>query len=93
LSSAGFQVLTAASGDEALLIAADSPVDVVLLDYSMPGLSPQDTLAGLRRVHPGLPVVCLSGLGMALEGATAQLIKPVSRDQLVETLESALRPR
>lgn len=92
LSSAGFRVLSAASGDEALEVARTTPVDAVLLDYSMPGLSAQETLAGLRRSWPAMPVVCLSGLGIALEGATSHLVKPVSRGELVAAVEKALRP-
>lgn len=90
LADAGFVVLTAASGDEGLRASAEGSPDVVLLDYSMPGLSPQATLAGLRRERPSLPVVCLSGLVTPLEGATLQLIKPVTRDELLAALERAL---
>lgn len=90
LSSAGFRVLSAASGEEALQLAHSSPVDAVVLDYSMPGLSAQETLAALRRRWPSLPVVCLSGLGITLEGATSQLLKPASRGDLVAAVAHAL---
>jgi PAS domain S-box-containing protein len=93
LRAAGFTVLTAASGAEAIAAAAGAPIDVVLLDYSMPGLSAEETLRGLRTTRPGLPVVCLSGLGATLEGATAQLTKPVSQEVLVGTLLRALEPK
>ena len=92
LASAGFRVVCAASGDEALELARVTTVDAVVLDYSMPGLSAQDTLAGLRGHWPGIPVVCLSGLGMTLEGATSQLTKPASRGELLAAVEKALRP-
>ncbi len=92
LRSAGFRVVSAASGEEALELVRSTPVDAVVLDYSMPGLSAQQTLAGLRSRSPKLPVVCLSGLGIALEGATLQLTKPASRGELVAAVEKALRP-
>lgn len=93
LTAAGFEVLCAASGDEGVRLAAEAPVDVVVMDYSMPGLSPQDSLAALRRAHPGLPVLCLSGMGLTLEGANAQLVKPVSRAELLTAVEAALASR
>lgn len=93
LRAAGFKVLLASSGELALRLASGHTIDAVVLDYSMPGLSAQDTLAGLRRGRPGLPVVCLSGLGTTLEGATSQLIKPASRGELVRAIEEALRAR
>ncbi|MEW5742658.1 MAG: ATP-binding protein [Myxococcota bacterium] len=90
VKAAGFTVLDAASGEEGVRLAQTTPVDVVLLDYSMPGLSPQATLKALRQVRPNLPVVSLSGLGVTLEGATAHLAKPVTPDELVKALEAAL---
>ena len=39
-----------------------------------------------------LVLVCLSGLGISLEGATSQLLKPASRGDLVAAVEKALRP-
>ncbi len=95
LTAAGFEVLLAASGDEGLRLAELAPVDVVVMDYSMPGISPQECLAGLRRDDPELPVLCVSGTGLTLEGVNAQLVKPVSRAELLAALESALsgRPR
>jgi len=91
LTAEGYTVLGVASGEEALARVADTAVDVVLLDYSMPGLSAEETLARLQRARPGLPVVSLSGLGVTLAGTHAQLIKPVSREALVDTLERVLR--
>lgn len=93
LSAAGFEVLLAASGEEGLRLAAQAPVDAVVMDYSMPGLSPQECLAALRRADPGLPVLCLSGMGLTLEGVTAQLVKPVSRAELLAAVEAALSQR
>ncbi len=92
LSAVGYTVLDAASGEEALRLAEASPVDVVVLDYSMPGLSAEETFAGLQRLRPGLPVVCLSGLNVTLAGARVQLLKPVRQAELVAALEAAVLP-
>lgn len=91
LTASGFRVLHAASGTEALEVAAREPVDVVLLDFSMPGLSAAETLSGLRATNAALPVVCLSGLDVTLDGATAHLVKPVGHELLVRTLLAALK--
>ncbi|MCC6336736.1 MAG: response regulator [Myxococcales bacterium] len=91
--AAGFTALDAASGEEGVRLASTRPVDVVLLDYSMPGQSPQATLKALRQLQPNLPVVSLSGLGVTLEGVTAHLAKPVRPEELVKVLEAALSGR
>lgn len=93
LASAGFSVLMASGGEEAVKIIANGRADVVLLDYSMPGLSAEDTLRQLRALDPRLPVLCLSGLAVTLEGADAHLIKPVPREELVAALHRALEAR
>lgn len=52
--------LEAASGEEALDILSRQPVDLVLLDLTMPGISGYDVLAELRRRHLTVPVVVVS---------------------------------
>lgn len=60
-SKQGFFFLEAADGAEALAICDREPVDCVVLDVDMPGLSGFDVLAELHRSRPALPVVMLSG--------------------------------
>lgn len=59
----GYTVLEADRGDEGLRIlrSADPPVDLVLLDLIMPGLSGRQTLEQIRLLAPTLPVVLISG--------------------------------
>ena len=45
----------AASGAEALQRMADTPVDVVLLDMTMPGMNGIETLKQIKLDHPRLP--------------------------------------
>ncbi|HJO24576.1 MAG: histidine kinase N-terminal 7TM domain-containing protein [Myxococcota bacterium] len=63
LKAAGFDVLTASSGDAALsrLEEPGTGVDLVILDITMPGLSGIETHARLRADHPELPVLLSSG--------------------------------
>ena len=60
----GHDVQTAASGAEALLLAAAQPPEVILLDVMMPGLNGLDVLKTIRAhpVHKDLPVVVFSAL-------------------------------
>jgi two-component system cell cycle sensor histidine kinase/response regulator CckA len=65
LEHAGFQVLTAESGQEAVLALRErrDSIDVVLLDLTMPQMDGETTFHALRRIRPDLPVVFMSGHG------------------------------
>lgn len=56
----GYRVLEAASAHDVISAAATRP-DLVVLDINMPGGTVHDTLGGLRELHPGLPILVLSG--------------------------------
>jgi PAS domain S-box-containing protein len=92
LEAEGFEVVHAASAEEALLIAATRALSLITLDIMLPNMDGWDFLhqvkqsPTLRRV----PVVIISieadrNKGFAL-GAAAVLVKPVSRQMLYETL-------
>jgi len=61
LSATGYQVLTAADGRAALAIAKQQPVDVVVTDLKMPGLSGLNLLDILKELLPTVEVLFLSG--------------------------------
>ena len=63
LQNAGYQVLEARDGQEALEVFRRYPVDVVLLDISMPRIGGAETFAELRRVRPQTRVLFSSGYG------------------------------
>ncbi len=56
-----WQVHVAESGDEALAVAARVPLDVVVTDHRMPGMSGVDLLEKLRRTHPDVAGIVLTG--------------------------------
>ena len=60
LKMAGYNALTAQSGEEALDIVAKYEVDLVLLDIIMPGLDGNQTLIKLKELKPDLTVIMLS---------------------------------
>jgi CheY-like chemotaxis protein len=79
LVRAGYMVVSACDGEEALRVAAETAPDLVLLDMLLPKLSGQDVLRSLRSTlqTASIPIVVLSSLPQSNErklkrdGATA----------------------
>lgn len=71
LTKAGFQVVTAQDGEEALSIVRASPPDVILLDMLLPKLGGEQVLEALKLdpVTAGIPVIILSSLSQKNEAA------------------------
>lgn len=62
LEKAGYEVLTASSGTEALRLAASQSVDLVVSDHLMPGMSGTELAKQLKAIRPGLPILLMSGV-------------------------------
>lgn len=93
LRSLGYRVLEGADGPEGLEICRREPVDLVLMDWSMPGLSGPETLAALRALNPRLRVVICSGYTLKpeqLQGCAAVLSKPIFVEELWEVVRQVL---
>ncbi|MGA2902186.1 MAG: response regulator [Candidatus Korobacteraceae bacterium] len=60
LETHGFKVLTASSGQQGLAFFDDHKIDLVVLDYYMPGLNGGQVAAEMRRRRPGIPIIFLS---------------------------------
>jgi CheY-like chemotaxis protein len=60
LERAGYKVLTAADGHSGLELFATHPVDVVVLDYSMPGMHGGQVAEKMRQTKPEIPILLLS---------------------------------
>ncbi len=99
LEEAGYRVLTASGGQEGLAVLADHPNEVaaVVTDLLMPEMSGVETIGALRRQHPGLPIIAISGLidGTAQDaldaGAQLFLAKPFTAETLCAALAELLR--
>jgi PAS domain S-box-containing protein len=67
LARAGFEVWTAADGEEAVALFRErgERVGVVLLDLTMPNLGGEETFAALRAIRPDVPVLMVSGYNEA----------------------------
>ena len=99
LKKRGFSVVVAGSAEEALR-AASSPLDLVLSDLRMPGMSGLDLIKELRRINPDLQVVLMTAFGTvasAVEamkhGAADYLTKPVDLDELEVIVTRSLERR
>ena len=60
LERAGYSVRTALNGREGLDAFSSDPVDLVVLDYSMPGMHGGDVALEMRRLRPQVPIILLS---------------------------------
>ena len=63
LAKQDYEVITAASGEEAAEKLADDRFDLVITDISMPGMTGLELLAQIRRNHPGTAVIVMTAYG------------------------------
>lgn len=89
LSGEGYEVDTAASGQEALQKVQENPPDLMLLDILMPGMNGVEALRRVLEAHPALGVIMVTAVydediaqkAMAL-GAFDYITKPIDIDYL-----------
>ncbi|MBL8239000.1 MAG: sigma-54-dependent Fis family transcriptional regulator [Bryobacterales bacterium] len=93
----GFRVLCAASGEEGLAAMDREPIDLVLTDLMLPGLSGLDVLKHTKAQFPSTAVIVLTAFGSvetAVEamkcGAHDYLTKPVDAEELMLAVQRAL---
>lgn len=86
----------ALSGEEALQVLQDDPPDVMVLDLRMPGMQGMEVLEKVRKDHPHIQVIILTGHGGDREenearrlGAFEYLQKPTDTATLVDTIRGA----
>jgi DNA-binding NtrC family response regulator len=97
LEMEGYQVSTAENGAMALERAKAAEFDLVLTDLRMPGLSGVETLIGLKKLHPELQVIVVTGFASDAtaanclrEGAYDLVTKPFDLNQLLSLIEKAI---
>jgi CheY-like chemotaxis protein len=100
LGDAGYDVVVAADGAEAVERFAERPdrFDLVLLDLTMPVMNGEEALARLQAIRRGVRVVVMSGYGevgmldrLAGREVRGVVPKPFSPDALVDAVRVALR--
>ncbi|MGD0137313.1 MAG: response regulator [Tepidisphaeraceae bacterium] len=99
LQNAGYEVLTASDGQEALEIAQAERPDLLITDYHMPQLSGLELCQKLKQdpATAGIPTIMLTARGYQLEpkdtnqsGISRMLSKPFSPRQLLATVNEVL---
>ncbi|MEW5984711.1 MAG: response regulator [Acidobacteriota bacterium] len=100
LTSRGYYVEKALSGQEALDLVTSRPFDVMLLDVRMPGMDGLETLRAVHRLQPLVKVILLSGhasINAAVEGmrlgAYDYLLKPTDLEDILAKVEAAFEKK
>lgn len=91
---------TFADGETALQYLFENEVDVVITDIQMPGISGLDMIEKVRKVNREIPIIIISGYGRfdyaqrAIDlGVYKYITKPVSPDEIMQTLEQLATER
>lgn len=101
LAVAGYETAKAPNGSAALAMIPEFNPDVVILDVMMPEQSGLEVLATMKKmIAEPPPVIIFSARGRIEDmvdgmeaGAFKYLVKPVSREKLLETVRAALAAR
>jgi two-component system, response regulator, stage 0 sporulation protein F len=92
-----FEIVDVPSGEEALVVAAARPVDLLISDLRMAGMTGLELKEKIQKYSPGLKVFLITGITdpvvrqAALEiGADAFFLKPLDMDTFLQTVEATL---
>ena len=93
LITSGLDVLTATTGESALMMVESAKPDMVVLDLRMPGMGGLEALRALRS-HSALPVLIVSAADLPPEaltlGANGYIPKPFNPDELLREILTIL---
>jgi DNA-binding NtrC family response regulator len=96
----GLEVKIAYDGDQALSVIKEAELDVVVLDLRMPGMDGLEVLKEIKKGHPDIQVIILTGHGTERDAELAAkfggfdfLNKPVDIDTLEQKIKSAFKKK
>jgi len=99
LESAGFDIVSACDGIDALALAGSEKPDMVLLDFMMPIMSGYELCEQIKTNFEtkDIPVICVSSAtnaqALTLQaGASAFVVKPFSAEELLAQVRRYLKP-
>src|SRR4030066_1297820 len=94
---AEIDVLDVPSAEEALFISASLPLDLIVLDFRLPGMSGLEMVARLRKRKPGIKIILVTGVEddatrqQVMEaGVAAYFFKPIEIAAFLEAVKRAL---
>jgi nitrogen-specific signal transduction histidine kinase len=93
LADMGHQVHPAASGSMALTLLQNLPVDLLITDYAMPGMTGAELIRRARLLRPDLPAIVVSGFAELDEGVVLEaprLAKPFRQHQLAAKIAECM---
>jgi DNA-binding response OmpR family regulator len=100
LEQEGHEVVTAGSGEEALVVLSEQPIDLILLDLKMEGIDGLQVMEEAREIAPYTVIILLTAYGTlesavaALrQGANDYLLKPCSVGEILASVEKGLGVR
>lgn len=100
LEAEGHAVIEAKNGIETIVLFNKQPVDIIVTDIIMPDKEGIETIIELKRDHPAIKIVAISGGGRTRNldfldlakryGADAVLAKPFSEQELIDVINPLL---
>ncbi len=100
LTSCGYQVMSAASGQDGLRTLSENSIDVVVTDVGMPGMGGLEMARAAKEIAPRVPVVVVTGWAERDDITRARgrdvdavLIKPVDPDTLTQAVTDVAQGR
>jgi len=100
LEKAGYTVLIASDGQEAVDIALGQSLDVILMDVAMPGMDGLEAMRRIKAQKPGMRIVIASAHSMASDrerflaaGADGVLAKPFRLTDLTDVVAKLAAPQ
>jgi signal transduction histidine kinase/CheY-like chemotaxis protein len=98
LESSGFNVIKVISGEEVLTVLTEEmKVDLVIIDYNMPGMNGLECVEQIRKLNHNMPVILCTG-SLSVEaspevkkyGVTSLVTKPYEFDTMLSTIRSLI---
>ena len=98
LSTEGYEVSLADSGEKAVALMQTQPADLVLVDLKMPGIDGVETLKQMKKIAPDTLAIIMTGyptiessIEALRQGAYDYVVKPFKLNDLKSSIEKALR--